>query len=1721
MLSQFYEYLAMKIVNFFIINNPKNGDKFYIQFDSDDQVKNLYDELKKNTLSRPFSYQDSSRGQEYSTYELEFGSTQLIVCASINQIPHPDFLATIRNLVGVCKGYESKACLSIFSSEPDSILGGAGSLAKEGMPLNISSIEQDIRKRIDDRGYSEQDKSILEMYLTNKTRELEWETATSLFEYEDIVDCLNESYIPEKSYGRFELFPDHQLFFFTGKQLKDRLEDNHKHYVSISEIHSYGPDEPRLEKLYGESGVKRLMSTDWKEIDFSEIKRFADHKKTETVIDYFPILSNPNIWDKEEGPSKAKSRTRNILVFVDKLKSETSITLSFSDFTKSEYIIIPKEFQNVLECANSGKKLVVKLSGIEDNASFYRFKYSANGIGFDFKIAVLKCDPYSIDSIKTLYSIEIKKHDLSAIRINSEDDTIVFNPLGESETTTELSTKNSCVVVPSDSKVSVTISENYPFSEDNDDVSFTISIQGFLIPIIKTFAAEKPTFIEGIKLWYLKNTKKTNFLICGENTYSFGTKKYTTRNEFRRLIELEKKYIALGSPFAIEKYDGFEAVDISLPAAVKKAYDDIIQFFISNNTLPSLAYISTDLRNLYVTYIQSIKDVMKAIPDNSYLSDEIKGLFRLGMIKRLYEDNELLLTPLHPINIAYQLFVAEQNIEGLEEENSLIKQFQQAALLPYINCDPYTNNNVVYVPVEQSNNPEWKVYVEEALPRYKGSKAFVSKLVPEKIREFVDHFSYLFPRDARSSVRINLINTGDCKEIVQGIVNYFAGELRRNPNKQVLPLQVTLYTDAIIDTAFEKMSKIDDVEELMNLFDLRSVQIGSLGIEDIIDIYRNNVDFYVRNTSEFEYAHITFIELANDNQSITTEMDDIPSGIVMNGLSSSVPSELLGDSYRTGFGTKYVRTDSDLMQICMSYNSINSAINGDSYRSSACYSSKMGSAEHVLLKRVYSSSNWVTFINPKVDLDFFKNDFQSNDLMIINYSDQYNMSGYDAITVTQKSKQYLNAIQRYLAANGVEETEKHSKDIINIFNAINGDWLIRMLSYRNQFPVEKLSILSAIKLTVASFGSDEVIWVPVSLEEILRVSGSVGLAKGDSIFSTKNLGFEGSTSDDILLVGVKDGNPVQITFYPVEVKIGKNCKGYLAKGVNQATQTRQIFDSVLGTGDCISKPIKTRLFRNFFIQQILVNAGKLLLFNVGDGKQGWEKITDSDLRTKLVSEDYVIVDSLFDNMRKAAVVSFRNECKKADTITNNDILVFDMPKSLGINLLATAFSDVNPIDLNHVEEVFSIEDYENKKGDVSEDEETSSEETGDIKEGEVTTPEDTDDTIKVESNASDINDASSHGHSHKRVLIGKDKFQRDVYWEFGHKDLANRHVLITGSSGQGKTYAIQTMLYELVNQGVPAVIFDYTGGFTTQQLDSKFKELLNGRINQHIVYSQGVPINPFVQHDIDLDGVIVPERTADVASRLADIFVHVYKFGSQQYSAIFEAILNGLEKHGSKMDMGKFQEELKEISEENKAAKTVISKLTPFFHTVKFTNDPSFDWGNILYSEKPLVNIIQLAAIASDIQIAIIEMMLWDLWYYSTKYGTKEKAFAVVLDEAQNLSHEAKAPSSKILTEGRKFGWSAWFATQSLRVFSEDAIIRLMQPAFKMYFKPTEFEIDKIVKQLNSINSTTDWNQEVQKLIKGQCVVIGDRMLEDGRFAKPAPTVTNVASFEKRIERQL
>ena len=72
----------------------------------------------------------------------------------------------------------------------------------------------------------------------------------------------------------------------------------------------------------------------------------------------------------------------------------------------------------------------------------------------------------------------------------------------------------------------------------------------------------------------------------------------------------------------------------------------------------------------------------------------------------------------------------------------------------------------------------------------------------------------------------------------------------------------------------------------------------------------------------------------------------------------------------------------------------------------------------------------------------------------------------------------------------------------------------------------------------------------------------------------------------------------------------------------------------------------------------------------------------------------------------------------------------------------------------------------------------------------------------------------------KRILLGKDEKDRNVYWSIQHEDLINRHMLVNGTSGSGKTTAVNQIVKELFRQGHHIVYLDFSHSCTPKQLAS-------------------------------------------------------------------------------------------------------------------------------------------------------------------------------------------------------------------------------------------------------------------------------------------------------------
>lgn len=287
---------------------------------------------------------------------------------------------------------------------------------------------------------------------------------------------------------------------------------------------------------------------------------------------------------------------------------------------------------------------------------------------------------------------------------------------------------------------------------------------------------------------------------------------------------------------------------------------------------------------------------------------------------------------------------------------------------------------------------------------------------------------------------------------------------------------------------------------------------------------------------------------------------------------------------------------------------------------------------------------------------------------------------------------------------------------------------------------------------------------------------------------------------------------------------------------------------------------------------------------------------------------------------------------------------------------------------------------------------------------------------------------------------------------------------------------------------------------------------MGDRFRERIVYHEGFPLNPILRREKEVSGVVGKEKPFEVANRVVDVFSSVYSgFGPQQKSALYKAVKRGIERYDDKMKM----EHLLEILEEldgytNSVLTSIVTRIVQHVDIDPFDYESGNQWGEY-FAPGGNITVIQLAGYDQDeIKKLMAEFILWDLWYY-TQNGTKDIPIPVILDEAQNLDFSDGSPSAKILREGRKFGWSAWFATQTFTNFSKDELAILDNVGIKVYFNSAESEVRVLASRIGRVTP-----EELRMLQKGQCPVLGQFMQRDQKLSNPTYHIVKVPAMNTR-----
>ena len=377
-----------------------------------------------------------------------------------------------------------------------------------------------------------------------------------------------------------------------------------------------------------------------------------------------------------------------------------------------------------------------------------------------------------------------------------------------------------------------------------------------------------------------------------------------------------------------------------------------------------------------------------------------------------------------------------------------------------------------------------------------------------------------------------------------------------------------------------------------------------------------------------------------------------------------------------------------------------------------------------------------------------------------------------------------------------------------------------------------------------------------------------------------------------------------------------------------------------------------------------------------------------------------------------------------------------------------------------------------------------------------------------------------------RIFLGKTLIGgKPVCWEFGHPELANRHMLIFGTSGMGKTYAIQCLLSELGRVGQNSLIIDYTDGFIPSKLEKATATYLKPK--QHFIQQAPLPIRPFKAQVSHEAGMEFRDSPITIGKRVASIFKSVYELGNQQFPILIDAVREGVEQFGDNFSLNKLLEILQTYIEDDihgtGTVRTTISKLKPFIQDNPFSDDVNgIGWHELFNDADCRCHVFQFFKVDKHSARALIEFVLWDLYAFVSSHGNKDIPRVVVLDEAQNLDLGPDAPVAKYLTEGRKHGLAMITATQTVKGVggvNDARVSRFFQAEHKLFFKPTENEMREHAQLLhNAISNVSiqDWATRLASLQKGECWSLGRSLNEaTGRLVFQAQRI-KITSLEER-----
>lgn len=276
-------------------------------------------------------------------------------------------------------------------------------------------------------------------------------------------------------------------------------------------------------------------------------------------------------------------------------------------------------------------------------------------------------------------------------------------------------------------------------------------------------------------------------------------------------------------------------------------------------------------------------------------------------------------------------------------------------------------------------------------------------------------------------------------------------------------------------------------------------------------------------------------------------------------------------------------------------------------------------------------------------------------------------------------------------------------------------------------------------------------------------------------------------------------------------------------------------------------------------------------------------------------------------------------------------------------------------------------------------------------------------------------------------------------------DKNNRHIYVTGNSGQGKSVLLAQMLYNASMLKHKIIVFDTNDSFTPTELSKSIPDdFIRNNITYHNVEKDGVPIDLFYCSDYLKDS----QRKKVIAGILSAPFNTLSEAQSNAIKNALSEFLTAVDKSDRLLpkDMLSF------FDEDTPTHRSIRNRLSSVFDDIEDSEMSRDTWAEFIEKSKNVI-IITMNNCTSESGNQLVDMMLATLFNYQV--NDSERQLNIIIDEIQNQNMSETGPIMKIMKEGRKYRISLIGATQPFSKKGDDVGRTMKYATTNIFLKPT------------------------------------------------------------------